>query len=140
MWVIHYTCFKLNVYSTQANPYSNFYHSQNVHSLLQHLLVKLLNIEGCCSLSHVLHENVTFFSRIGHIWPPKTIIKSISLTCTYTHIHTHQSSNYCRGLYFIHCVVYMWMLTIYSISLSLFQVCICRHTCTNIYLIKSFKA
>ena len=40
----------------QPNLCTNFSHNHNVHSRLQHSLVKFLNIETCYSLSHVSRE------------------------------------------------------------------------------------
>ena len=42
--------------STKPNLCTNFSHNHNVHSRLQHSLVKFLNIETCYSLSHVPRE------------------------------------------------------------------------------------
>ena len=45
-----------HISSTESNPCTNFSHNHNVHSRLQHSLVKFLNIESRYSLSHVSHE------------------------------------------------------------------------------------
>ena len=56
----------------------NFSNNHNVHSRLQHSLVKFVNIENRYSLSHVSRE-MNIFGLIGHIWHPKTTIESLCL-------------------------------------------------------------
>ena len=63
----------------KLNPCTNFSHHHNVHYWLQYSLVKFLNMGSRYSLSHVSHK-CNIFCLIGHIWPPKKIIESLSLS------------------------------------------------------------
>ena len=53
--------------STKPNPCTNFSHNHNMHSRLQHSLVKFLNIKSRYSLSHISHERYHFWSRRSYL-------------------------------------------------------------------------
>ena len=53
-WIIFDHAFHIS--SIEPNPCTNFSHNPNVHSRLQHSLVKFLNIESHYSLSRVSRE------------------------------------------------------------------------------------
>ena len=73
--------YAVHISSSKPNPCTNFSHNHNVHSRLQHSLVKFLNIESRYSLSHVSRE-IYIFGLIDHIRPPKTIIFPNNWFCT----------------------------------------------------------
>ena len=57
--------------STKPKPYTNFSHNHNVHSRLQ-------RTSRLTTHFHMYLMKCNIFGIIGHIWPPNTIIESIS--------------------------------------------------------------